>query len=132
MDDLMPLKLALHQIHQNCSTIISDANLAAFVDHHVILIRNIAKTYFKEIEPILQESITTYFKKIRQLINGKYFQEFYIIISNILTSQGNLDKNNTFLFKNQRVNYSKRLFAFIDKFYKFVNNNEEYADLTIQ
>ncbi len=53
------------QIHQSCQTLLSDAVTSAFVDHHIMLIRGIAKNHFKEIEATLQASITTYFHKIR-------------------------------------------------------------------
>lgn len=68
------LKMALLQIHQTCGTLASSVTTAAFVDHHVTLIRQIAGSHFKDFEESLQQAITVYFQKMRELLNGKYFQ----------------------------------------------------------
>ena len=81
--EVKSLKMTLLQIHQSCQALLSDAMTAAFVDHHILLIRGIAKNHFKDIEPNLQAAISNYFQKIKDLLTGKYFQEFYLVMSNI-------------------------------------------------
>lgn len=67
------LKLMLLQIHQSCSALLANVPASAFVDHHINLIRGVAKTHFKEMEANLQPAIAVYFQRIRELLNGKYF-----------------------------------------------------------
>jgi len=76
--------MMLLQIHQTCGTLLSDVTTAAFVDHHINLIRMIAKNHFKEFEANLQNAISVYFQKTRELLNGKYFIDFYTPIANVV------------------------------------------------
>jgi hypothetical protein len=78
------LKLMLLQIHQSCSSLQQDVGTSAFVDHHINLIRGVAKTHFKDIEQALQTAITAYFQKTKELLNGRYFQDFYLAIQHLL------------------------------------------------
>lgn len=83
--------MVLLQIHQSCQTLMGDAITAAFVDHHIFLIRSIIRNQFKDIEINLQSAVTNYFQKIRELLNGKYFNEFYQVMTSILNLKRHLD-----------------------------------------
>jgi hypothetical protein len=45
--EIKPFKMALLQIHNTCKKLMTDVALAAFVDHHLNLIRGIARNHFK-------------------------------------------------------------------------------------
>lgn len=67
---------------------------------------------------MLQSSVTNWFAKYRELINGKYFNEFYAAgaeILSLVTKSNNSSENSTEKFKRL-----KRLMNFIDGFYKKV------------
>lgn len=76
-----PLKLVLSQVHQSCNALLSDLPTAAFIDHHLQLVRCLARTHLPASQPLLQAAITNYFQKYRDLITGRYFQEFYISLA---------------------------------------------------
>ena len=118
----------LLQIHQSCNTLSSSITTTAFVDHHISLIRTIAKNHFKEIETNLQSAITVYFQKIKELLNGKYFQQFYNIMQNLIvlkTTKGKSDDREI-----QR--FQQKLTSFIDLFQKMCGEYDDYSTMPLE
>lgn len=86
--------MILLQMHQSCTTLTSSIPTAAFVDHHISLIRTITKNHFKDIEVNMHQAITVYFQKIKEMLNGKYFHEFYLTMQQLTllkTTKGHTD-----------------------------------------
>lgn len=108
--EVRSLKMTLLQIHQSCQTLMGDATTAAFVDHHILLIRGIVRNQFKEFETNLQASVTNYFQNIRELINGKYFLEFYHCMSSILSLRSQPGPSTD---QRQLQKWTQKLLAFI-------------------
>jgi hypothetical protein len=120
---MKPLKFIFSQMHQSCTTLISDLNLSAFIDHHIILIRTLAKTHFPTIQEILQASISSYFQKYRDFATGRFFQEYYATLSSIIS----LNKSNNSLNRASEIqNLTRKLAEFICMFYRITVNCEEY------
>lgn len=84
---MRPLKLVLTQVHQSCNALLSDLPTAAFIDHHLHLVRCLARTHLPASQPLLQAAIINCFQKYRDLITGRYFQDFYLILAAITSQQ---------------------------------------------
>jgi hypothetical protein len=93
-----PLKLVLAQVHQTCNTLLSDLPTSAFLDHHIHLVRCLARTHLPAKQQLLQAAITNYFQKYRDLATGRHFQDFYLALA-ALNSQYKQDPNNPQLRK---------------------------------
>ena len=79
-----PLKLVLAQVHQSCNALLSDLPTAAFLDHHLHLVRCLARTHLAASQTILQAAITNCFQKYRDLVTGRHFQDFYVCLASIV------------------------------------------------
>ena len=79
-----PLKLVLAQVHQSCNALLSDLPTAAFLDHHLHLVRCLARTHLAASQTILQAAITNCFQKYRDLVTGRHFQDFYVSLAAIV------------------------------------------------
>lgn len=113
---MKPLKFVFSQIHQSCTTLISDLNTSAFIDHHLNLIRTLAKHHLPHIQQLVQASVTNYFQKYRDFITGRYFQEFYVALSSIVA----LYKSNKNRQQEHEINvHMKKIVDFIINFQRF-------------
>ncbi len=101
------LKLVLMQVHNSCNTLISDLPTAAFIDHHLHLVRCLARTHLPAAQPLLQAAITNCFQKYRDLVTGRYFQDFYLILAAITSQQKQ---------ENQGISHLKKLVEFVINF----------------
>lgn len=126
---MKPLKFVLAQIHQSCSTLASDLPTSAFIDHHLTLIRSLAKHHLPQVQPVLQASVTNYFQKYRDFITGKYFQEFYASLAVLVA----LNKEGKGRQQGQeRQAALRKIVDFALNFQRFIAEFDEYASLSLE
>ena len=79
-----PLKFVITLVHSNCIALLADLQTCAFVEHHLNLIRQLGKQHCGGFEALFHAALSNYFQKYKDLVTGRYFQEFYATLSSIV------------------------------------------------
>jgi hypothetical protein len=117
-----PLKLVLAQVHQSCNTLLGDLPTAAFLDHHLHLVRCLARTHLPAAQPLLQAAITNCFQKYRDLVTGRHFQDFYLALAAITTHPSHAPNKHEL----------RKLVDFVLAFERLCAESEDYSSMPLE